>query len=59
MNSSSFPAGTPNAHFSGLSFLAPQAIENLLEIFNEVIRVYYFDYHIISIGFHALAPVVT
>jgi hypothetical protein len=39
--------------------VAPQTVENLLEIFDEVIRVYCLDHHIIIIGFHALAPVVS
>jgi hypothetical protein len=41
-----------------LSTVAPQAIENLLDIVNEVFWILCLDYNIIDIGFHTLAPVV-
>jgi hypothetical protein len=33
-------------------------VEDLLQILDEAIRVFSFDYYIINIGFHSLAPVV-
>jgi hypothetical protein len=38
--------------------VAPQAIEDMLQILDEAIRVFSFDYYIINIGFHSLALVV-
>jgi hypothetical protein len=55
--SEQFPGRYPEHTFLWVKLpaVAPQAIENLLEILDEVIRVYCFDYHIINIGFHMLA----
>jgi hypothetical protein len=38
--------------------VAPQAIEDMLQILDEAIRVFSFDYYIIKIGFQSLALVV-
>jgi hypothetical protein len=38
--------------------VAPQAIEDLLEVIDEVFRIGGFDYHIVNVGLHPLAPVV-
>jgi hypothetical protein len=36
----------------------PQAVEDQLQILNEVFRVFCLDYHIINISFYPLAPVI-
>jgi hypothetical protein len=41
-----------------LPLVAPQVVEDLLQILDEVIHVFSFDYYVINIGFHSLAPVV-
>jgi hypothetical protein len=57
MNPSSFPAGTPKTLFwVQLPPVAPQAVEDQLQIFDEV---FCFGNHIIDVGFHPLALVIS
>jgi hypothetical protein len=41
-----------------LPSVAPQAVEDQMQIFDEVFWVFYFDDHIIDVSLHLLAPVI-
>jgi hypothetical protein len=54
------PGWYPEYAFLRVMFrmVAPQAVENLLEIVDEIFWVHGFDHHVINVSLHSLAPVV-